>query len=70
MALEEAVKIASYERASAAATASSKRTEADRQNKRAFAESASSARSGDDTDYSKMTLEELEEVLSVPTNAR
>jgi tRNA C32,U32 (ribose-2'-O)-methylase TrmJ len=70
MELEEAVKIASYDRASRSASASSKRTETEMQNKRAFAESASTARQGDDTNYSKMNLKELEEILNIPSNAR
>jgi tRNA C32,U32 (ribose-2'-O)-methylase TrmJ len=70
MSLEDAVKIATYDRASKSASANSSRTETEQRNKRAFSESASSARKGDDTDYSKMTLEELEDVLNIPANQR
>ena len=70
MSLENAVKLASYDRVKKNVSASSKRTETERKNKRAFSESASSARTGDDTDYSKMTMSELEEVLGVPDSAR
>jgi tRNA C32,U32 (ribose-2'-O)-methylase TrmJ len=68
--LSQAVKIINYDRLSKKVNASSRRTEKEQQNKRAFAESASNARRGDDTDYSKMTIEELEEVLSIPASAR
>lgn len=66
MSLEDAVKLSSYDRAT---TAVRKRTESTQQAKRAFTESASSARTGD-TDYSKLTMSELEEMLEIPKNAR
>lgn len=67
MSLEQAVKLASFDRAVSSAR---KGTEKKQQMKKTFTESATSARTGDDTDYSKMTLEELEDVLGVPKNRR
>ena len=70
LALEDAVKIASWNRVKREGSANSKRTEKDQKNKRAFSESAANARTGDDTDYSKMTAKELEEILNVPAHLR
>ena len=66
MSLDEAVKITSYDRAT---TSTRKATEKKTETKRAFTESAASARVGD-TDYSKLTLKELEEMLDIPSSHR
>jgi hypothetical protein len=63
MTLEDAVRIATYEKAKQGAANVSRKTATNQQNKRAFAESASSARNADETDYSKMTFEELEQII-------
>ena len=70
MSLKDAVKLASYDRATTKAKTNLKRTETSQKNKRAFSESASTARQGDDTDYSKMTMSELEEILNVHKSMR
>lgn len=66
MALEDAVKLSSYDRATSVAR---KKTETAQKTKRAFTESATSAKTGD-TDYSKLTISELEEMLNIPAHAR
>lgn len=66
MSLEDAVKIASYERTSKGAAASADRVAKEQKNKRTFTESASSARAGDDVDYSKMSLEDIAEMIGAP----
>ena len=67
MELDDAVKITSYDRAVATA---GKRTEKTQKKKRTFTESATTASSGDETDYSKLTMSELEDILNIPKNAR
>lgn len=67
MQLAEAVKIASYDRATQEAK---KRTERRSKTRSSFTESASSARTGEDVDYSKMTISELESMLDVPSSRR
>lgn len=61
--LEDAIKIASYEKVKKGATANQKKAATAQQQKRAFAEGASDARKSDDNDYSKMTIEELESII-------
>jgi len=63
MPLGDAMKLVTYEKAKTNALASEKKAAMNKQNNRAFAESASDARKSGDTDYSKMTLEELESIL-------
>lgn len=67
MTLGDAVKLASYDRATSSAR---KRTEKTQKKKATFTESATSARTGDSTDYSKMSLEELESMLDIPSHLR
>lgn len=67
MELSDAIKITSYDRAVSSAK---KTTEKTQQKKSTFTESASTARTGDTVDYSKMTLKELESMLEVPEYAR
>lgn len=63
MELGEAIKIASYDRVYKGMTSTNKKTVINQQNKRAFAEGASGAKSNDNVDYSKMSLEELEKII-------
>lgn len=63
MELDEAIKLVSFDKTYQRATAFSKKTASTQQTRKAFAESASEARRGDDLDYSKMTLEELEQII-------
>jgi len=63
MELSEAVKLVTFDKTYGRAKIASTRTASTQQNKKAFAESASNARQGDDTDYSKMTFEELEQII-------
>lgn len=63
MELSEAVKLVSFDKTYQKATNLSKKAASTQQNRKAFAESASEARQGDDLDYSKMTLEELEKII-------
>jgi hypothetical protein len=63
MELDEAIKLVSFDKTYQRATTLSKKTASTQQNRKAFAESASEARQGDDLDYSKMTLEELEKII-------
>jgi hypothetical protein len=67
MDISDAMKITSYERAVSSAR---KRTEKKQQTKKSFTESASTARAGDDTDYSKLSLKDLEDLLEIPTGRR
>jgi len=70
LSLEQAIKITSFETAMTSGNVARKQVAKTQEKKRAFAESGSTARTGDDTDYSKMSLEELEEILSVPKSGR
>jgi tRNA C32,U32 (ribose-2'-O)-methylase TrmJ len=63
MELSEAVKLVSFDKTYQKATSLSKKAASTQQNRKAFAESASEARQGDELDYSKMTLEELEKII-------
>lgn len=63
MDLEEAVKISSFDRTYGRLKTVKDKTASTSKNKKAFAESASDARQGDEMDYSKMTLEELEKII-------
>lgn len=63
MSLDEAVKIVSFDRTYGKLQKVNQKTASNQQNKKAFAESASEARKEDNLDYSKMTLEELEEII-------
>jgi hypothetical protein len=63
MDLQEAVKIASFDSTYDRLKRVKQKTASTEENKKAFAESASEARQGDDLDYSKMTLEELESII-------
>jgi len=63
MELSEAVKLVSFDKTYQKAANLSKKAASTQQNRKAFAESASEARQGDELDYSKMTLEELEKII-------
>lgn len=63
LALEDAVKIATYEQRTEQASIQQGRTAKAQQKSRAFVESAKSSKSTGDTDYSKLSLEELEKII-------
>lgn len=66
MPLDDAVKITSYDQVASRAKKNQKQSS----KKRTFTESATSASGSDSTDYSKLTLSELEDLLEVPKSAR
>jgi hypothetical protein len=63
LALEDAVKIATYEQRAQQANLQQGRTAKTQQAKRAFVETAKTSKSSGDTDYSKLSLEELERLI-------
>lgn len=63
LSLDEAVKLVTYEQAAVAGRAKAQKTEKTEQGKRAFVESAKGSKTGTDIDYTKLSLEELENIL-------
>ena len=65
LSLEDAVKIETYETARADGTNQRKRAAKTSDKKRAFVESAKTSKSSGEIDYSKLSLEEMEEILPI-----
>lgn len=63
LSLDEAVRIVTYEDAQAVKQANASKAEKTKQKSRAFVESARGSKTGGDIDYSKLSLEELENIL-------
>lgn len=63
LSLSEAVRIVTYDQAQATAKAQAGKAEKAQQKTRAFVETAKTAKTGTDIDYSKLSLEELENIL-------
>lgn len=61
--MEDAFKMATFDRAATVRQQTERRQAQDTQKKRAFVESASGARTGDSIDYSKLTLQEMEDII-------
>lgn len=63
LSLEQAAKLATYETTKSQEQVQKKRAAQTQQKKRAFVESASTSKTGGDIDYSKLSLEELENII-------
>jgi len=63
LSLEDAVKIVTYESAKSDGTSQKRRAAKTQQKKRAYVESAKTSKTGGEIDYTKLSLEELENIL-------